>query len=261
LTTPPDWHLPPGVDRGLWDYLHDPGIARGYDAGLAGSSLFALDLAFVERHCQPPGRLLDLGCGTGRLLVHAARKGHSPVGVDLSAEMLAVAWARAREAGVGVDLVRASIVELEAFQDRSFDHAACLFSTLGMVRGEDCRRRVVRHVRRLLRPGGRFVLHVHNRWFNLFDPAGRRWLLADLWRSWTRGTPRGDRLMPAHQGIGGLTLHLFTRREAVRLLVGEGFRIEEARPISTREDGRLCCAWLFGGARAYGYLIAATAEG
>src|SRR5262249_52263493 len=111
LTTPPDWQLPPGVDRGLWDYLHDPGIARGYDAGLAGSSLFTLDLAFVERHCQPPGRLLDLGCGTGRLLVHAARKGYSAVGVDLSAEMLGVASVKAREAGVSVDLVQASIVE------------------------------------------------------------------------------------------------------------------------------------------------------
>ena len=45
----------------------------------------------VEQHCQPPGRLLDLGCGTGRLLIHAARRGYAPVGVDLSAEMLAVA--------------------------------------------------------------------------------------------------------------------------------------------------------------------------
>jgi SAM-dependent methyltransferase len=256
-TTPPDWQLPSGVDRGLWDYLHDPGVARGYDAGLAGSSLFSLDLSFVERHCRPPGRLLDLGCGTGRLLVHAARKGYAPVGVDLSAEMLAVASAKAREAGVAVDLVRANVVELDAFRDGAFDHAACLFSTLGMVRGEEARRAVVRHVRRLLRPGGRFILHVHNRWFNLHDPAGRRWLLGDLWRSWLRGVPSGDRLMPAHQGIAGLTLHLFTRREALRLLTGEGFRIVEARPISTREDGLLPMPWLLGGLRAYGYLIAA----
>lgn len=258
MTTPPDWQLPAGVDRGLWDYLHDPGIAHGYDASLAGSSLFSLDLSFVERHCQPPGRLLDLGCGTGRLLLHAASKGHQPVGVDLSAEMLSVASAKARQAALNVDLVRASIVELEAFRDASFDHAACLFSTLGMVRGEEERRRVVRHVRRLLRPGGRFVLHAHNRWFNLHDPAGRRWLLGDLWRSWVRGVPSGDRLMPAHQGIGGLTLHLFTRREAGRLLESEGFRIVEVRPISTRRDGRLFWPWLFAGLRAYGYLIAAA---
>jgi hypothetical protein len=63
--------------------------------------------------------------------------------------------------------------------------------------------------------------------------------------------------MPVHQGIGGLTLHLFTRGEVVRLLTSEGFRVVEARPISTREDGRLSWPWLLGGLRAYGYLIAA----
>ena len=28
MTSPPDWQLPSGVSRGLWDYLHDPAIAR-----------------------------------------------------------------------------------------------------------------------------------------------------------------------------------------------------------------------------------------
>src|SRR5438874_1693788 len=90
-----DWQLPPGVNRGLWDYLHDPGVARGYDASLAGTPLFDLDQRFVERHCPRPGRLLDLGCGTGRLLVPFAQRGSFVVGVDLSPEMLAVARARA----------------------------------------------------------------------------------------------------------------------------------------------------------------------
>jgi hypothetical protein len=65
--------------------------------------------------------------------------------------------------------------------------------------------------------------------------------------------------MPPHQGIAGLTLHLFTRAEALRLLRGEGFRVVEARAISTRPDGRLAWPWLLGGLRAYGYLIAAEA--
>ena len=27
----PDWQLPPGVDRGLWDYLHADDMVAGYD--------------------------------------------------------------------------------------------------------------------------------------------------------------------------------------------------------------------------------------
>src|SRR5262245_40997163 len=92
---PPDWQLPPGVSRGLWDYLHDPAIAHNYDAGLASSSLFGADVAFVERHCPLGWRLIDLGCGTGRLLMSFARRGHFVLGVDLSAEMLTVAREKA----------------------------------------------------------------------------------------------------------------------------------------------------------------------
>jgi SAM-dependent methyltransferase len=253
-SAPADWQLPPGVNRGLWDYLHDPGIARGYDAGLADSPLFAIDRRFVEEHAGArPGRLIDLGCGTGRLLVPFAQRSWFALGVDLSAEMLAVARDKARLAGVTVELLQANLTELDALADGSFDLAACLFSTLGMVIGADMRERVVRHAFRLLRPGGRFVLHVHNRWFNAWEPAGRRWLLGELFRR----HGRGDRHMPPHQGIAGLVLHLFTRREAVGLLSRAGFHIVEVRPVSLRRDGRLACPWWFGWLRAYGYLIAA----
>src|SRR5436190_49226 len=106
---PADWQLPAGVDRGLWDYLTDPGVARGYDASLADSLLFRLDQHFVEQHCPVTSRLIDLGCGTGRLLVALAQRGTWALGVDLSAEMLAVARDKARQAGVRVELLRANL--------------------------------------------------------------------------------------------------------------------------------------------------------
>jgi SAM-dependent methyltransferase len=252
-----DWQLPAGVDRGLWDYLTDAGVARGYDAALAGSSLFQIDLPFVGRHCPVNGRLIDLGCGTGRLLMSLARRGTRVLGVDLSAEMLAVAREKARQSGVSVDLLRANVTELDCLAANSFDAAACLFSTLGMVRGAQERRRVVAHAHRLLRPGGRFILHVHNRWFNLWDRDGRRWLLRNTLGSLVGRAALGDRLMPVHQGIANLTLHLFTRREVCRLLKGVGFRVIEVKPVSIHPDGELSCPWWLGRLRAYGYLIAA----
>jgi ubiquinone/menaquinone biosynthesis C-methylase UbiE len=258
---PADWQLPPGVNRGLWEYMHDLAVARGYDASLAGTPLFAVDQRFVEEHCPRSGRLIDLGCGTGRLLIPLAQRGFRVLGVDLSQEMLTVARHKARDAGVVIDLLQANLTELDGLREQSFDYATCLFSTLGMVVGAAQRRQVVAHAFRLLRPGGRLLLHVHNRWFNFWDPVGRRWLLRDCLKTLTPRTDTGDRVMPVHQGIAGLTLHLFTRREVVRLLQGVGFRVVELRPISLRADGCLPSPGWFGWLRAYGYLLAAERPG
>jgi SAM-dependent methyltransferase len=256
--SPADWQLPPGVTRGLWDYLHDADLARSYDARLAGTPLLELDLRFATEHFSQPGRLLDLGCGTGRLLLPFASRGFCVVGVDLSTEMLSVARSKADAAGLSVDLVQANLVQLDMLRDESFDYAACLFSTVGMVMGMGERRRVLAHAHRLLRPGGKLVLHVHNRWFAFWDPLGRRWLLNDLWRSLWNKPDAGDRVMPIHQGIAGLALHQFTRREIQQHLIEAGFRVTEVKPISLRADGTLPHPWWFGWLRSYGYLIAAA---
>jgi SAM-dependent methyltransferase len=252
--SPPDWQLPPGVSRHLWDYQHNPQLAEGYDASLADTPLAKADVAFARECFAQPGRLIDLGCGTGRLAIDFASRGFAVVGVDLSAEMLRVAAEKAARTGAQLDLVQANLVELDALADASFDYAACLFSTLGMITGEVERQRAVAHAFRLLRSGGKFLLHVHNRWFHFWDRNGQRWLLGDVYRE-LRGLPAGDRRMPAHRGLAGLSLHHFTRREAVRLLKDVGFRVEDLRPLSLRSDGRLPWPWWFGWLRAYGYLI------
>jgi ubiquinone/menaquinone biosynthesis C-methylase UbiE len=254
---PADWQLPPGVTRSMWDYLHDPAVAERYDTLLEGTPLLDVDRRFVLEHLKPPGRCIDLGCGTGRLAIDLAQRGFSVVAVDLSAEMLRVAAAKAREAGACVRWIQANLVALDALADRSFDGAACLFSTLGMIAGANERRRVLAHAYRLLRPGGVFILHVHNRWFNIWTRAGRRLLCRDLVNSLTGRAAPGDYDMPPHQGLGSLRMHLFTRGEIARLLIQAGFTLREIRPVSLRADGKLRAPWWLPGLRSYGYLIAA----
>ena len=252
------WQLPRGVTPGVWDYAHDEALARAYDAKLADSPLSRIDVQFAEKHFTKPGRLVDLGCGTGRLLIPFAARDFWTLGVDLSADMLRVAGQRASEAGVAVHRLQANLADLACLDDASFDYAACLFSTLGMISGSEARRCVVAHVARLLKPGGKFVLHVHNRWFNLWQRGTRGWVIKDWLRSWLLWRQAGDHTAPAHEGRAALTLHLFTRGEVKRLLTRAGFRIIEILPLSTAADGRLRCPAWFGRLRAYGYLIAAT---
>lgn len=249
---PADWQLPAGVSRAMWDYFHDPGVARAYDQSLENTPLLNIDQAFVLEHCQPPGKLIDLGAGTGRLSIALAQQGYRPLAVDLSPEMLKILREKAAALNLDVPCLCANLVELNMLADCSFEHAACLFSTLGLLVGAEARMQFIGHVHRVLNRGGVFVVHVHNRWFNIWTAHGRRLLLGDI-----MGGTRGDYVMPPQQGIGSLTMHLFTRGEIVRLLQQAGFTIVEVRPISLNPDGRMVAPWWFGRWRAYGYLIAA----
>jgi SAM-dependent methyltransferase len=261
MPPPADWQLPPGVSREVWDYLHDSTLAQGYDESLAGTPLLQLDQQFVQRHCPTVGRVVDLGCGTGRVAIPLALRGHRVVAVDLSADMLRVAGKKAESARVTVRRLRANIVDLDCLRDGAFDYALCLFATLGMVATADTRRRVMGHARRLLRPGGVFLLHVHSRWHHLRTRLGRRWLATDLWRS-VRGRPEaGDWRMAHHDGQTGWTMHLFTGREVGALLRSVGFEILEVWPVGVTTNGRMRWPGLFGGLRAYGFLVAAQRPG
>lgn len=242
----PDWQLPNGVDRGLWDYLHAAEMVRRYDEQMAASPLAAADVRFCERVFPTPCRLIDLGCGTGRLAIHFARRGFACIGVDLSEEMLAVAQDHATTAGVRVEWRKANLVDLGEFPDCAYDSAACLFSTLGMIRGEENRMRVIANAFRLLKPGGRFVLHVHNRYFR-----GLGWsrVLGQYCQSLLGSASAGDIAMPQSYGGAPLTLHHFTRREAVQLLERTGFKVKVVQPVG--KDGEP--AWPMW--RVYGWLI------
>ena len=231
----PDWQLPPGVDRGLWDYLHADDMVRNYDEQMAASPLAAADVRFCEGAFPTPGRLVDLGCGTGRLCVHFARKGFECVGVDLSEEMLSKA--KGNDAGLNIEWVKANLVELGEVPEASFNYAACLFSTLGMVRGAENRAKVVANAFRLLKPGGRFVLHVHNRRF-----AGLGWRQALF--------GGGDIAMSQAYGGAPLTLHHFTLKEAKRLLKQAGFTVRDVQAIGV--NGKPARGFW----RVYGWLIA-----
>ncbi len=230
-------------------------IARQYDDYFAANRLFDFDEQVVTRHFSRPGPVIDLGCGTGRVLVGLARRGFPGLGVDLSAAMLRIVTEKARRENLPICGAQANLVELDCIRSGSFDYAVCLFSTLGMVQGRQHRHRFLAHVRRILKPGGLLVLHVHNFWFNLFDPAGRRWLLRHLPAALLgRTSERGDKLFH-YRGIPQMYLHTFTRGELLQALHAAGFQIRELIPLHAGRRRPLSCPWFFGRFRANGWIV------
>jgi ubiquinone/menaquinone biosynthesis C-methylase UbiE len=238
-------------------------VATDYDNYFSHNRLFEFDeqvlLRAIERQGGRAGqRVADLGCGTGRALVRLARRGFHGLAVDLSWHMLQVVREKAAREGLAIDVLRANLVELDCLADGSVDHACCLFSTLGMIRGRVNRRRALAHVRRILQPGGAFVLHVHNRWYNLYDPGGPWWLIrsyvqALLRRDWEPG----DKYFP-YRGVHHMFLHVFTRRELAADLRSAGFSKQHWTPLDPRRHQALRWPHAASCLRANGWIIACS---
>jgi phosphatidylethanolamine/phosphatidyl-N-methylethanolamine N-methyltransferase len=113
--------------------------------------------AIAEINKLPPGRVIELGVGTGLSLPQYDRR-HRVVGVDLSPDMLV--RAEKRVAAERLSHVEA-LIEMDAghlrFPDQSFDAAMAMF-VITVVPDPD---RVLAEMARVVRPGGRVVLVNH----------------------------------------------------------------------------------------------------
>lgn len=251
----PEWKLPPGVPRGTWDYARSISIAEDYDDYHALNPLFDFEEAVLREEFTRPGLVADLGCGAGRALLPLVRAGHRGLAIDLSEEMLQIVREKAELDGLTIECLQANLVELDSVPDDSVDYAMCLFSTLGMIRGRANRRQALGHMRRILRPGGRLVLHVHNLWFNLRDPAGPWWVLRSLGKAAWRGDwELGDKFFP-YRGIPNFFLHVFRKGELRADLAASDLSIRRWIPLDVKRRHALRARWFLPAVRTNGWIL------
>jgi len=243
------------IDDATWQYAQTSHIAWEYDDYFAELPLFRFDTEILDRVLTDRGRVIDLGCGTGRHVVHLARRGFNVVGVDLSPFMLDVAREKLKRESLHAELVRGSITDLSRFADGSFRCAICMFSTLGLIRGRRNRLDFLREVRRVLEPGGLFIAHVHNRTYKVWDREGRLWLLKNWFLRPFSKLEAGD-VVGDYRGIPKMYLHLFSLGELKRLVREAGLRLEHVIPLNRTRGGLLPGRFLVS-LRANGFLVVA----
>ena len=116
-----------------------------------------LDLVCTKLGLQEGERVLDVGCGWGSFVMHAAsRYGVEAVGITLSEPQAELARRRVEEAGLG-DRVEIRVQDYRELAGESFDAAA----SIGMVEhvGEAQIDRYAEQLASTLRPGGRLLNH------------------------------------------------------------------------------------------------------
>ena len=129
------------------------------------------DVDFYVAEAKSP--VLELGCGTGRILLPIARAGHTIVGLDSSKQMLE--RARVNLARESPDVQRRVTLQQRDMHD--FDLAARFpviiapFRVFQHLTTIDAQLRFLATVARHLTPGGRFVFDVFNPRFQIMVNA------------------------------------------------------------------------------------------
>ena len=169
---------PEAVDAGSREHYDDP-VLYNYEYRRRRDDV-AFYRQLAEELVPPPGPILDLACGSGRVTVPLARAGYQVVALDASAPMLAEARRRLSRQGRAVR-ERVTFVEgdmrdfdlgqrfpLVVMAFNSFEH---LYTR---VEVEACLARVRDH----LEDGGALVFDVQN--------PNLRWLTRDPEKRWAR---------------------------------------------------------------------------
>jgi SAM-dependent methyltransferase len=113
----------------------------------------SVELLEAELASLPPGRALDLGCGTGRAAIWLARRGWRATGVDFSETALELA----RASGDDVDWVLADLREYEP-ERGGFDLVLVLYIHLPAAE----RRSLLERAVAALAPGGTLLVVGHD---------------------------------------------------------------------------------------------------
>jgi cyclopropane-fatty-acyl-phospholipid synthase len=216
--------------------------ADGYD--LADAQRDKIDLICRKLDLRPGQRLLDVGCGWGSLVLHAAREyGVSAVGVTLSGEQTALARQRISEAGLD-GKVEIRLQDYRQIDDGPFD----AISSVGMAEhvGTGEYLRYARTLYQLLRPGGRLLNHQIARLREQPRPRPRRF----------GGRPRRT-FIDAYVFPDGQLAPVGT---TVSLLEKAGFEVRDVEALREHYDRTLRC-WVANLERHWDEAVRLTSEG
>lgn len=197
------------INRRAWRnplYLRDYRRAEGYLNDGERILVRALEI----RH--PAGRMLDIGCGAGRIANLVKHFVGDYLGIDYTSEMVTAA----RDKHPDLSFEQLDARDLSSLADESFDLAIFSYNGIDSV-DQNGRLAVLHEVNRVLKSGGSFAFSSFNRNWSGFDlparPYGLRWAINPLRMAlrltrWTIGKLRERRYMPFEQrGEHTILLH------------------------------------------------------
>lgn len=159
-------HAPAQINTATWADGH-------FVDGYASRELRPVEVLILLRFRRAlEGRVVELGCGAGRLTGYLAELGHEVYGIDVSPAMVAESQRRYPS----VQFVTGDMRDLSRFGDGTVDAVVAGNNVLDIL-GDADRRMLLREIRRTLRAGGLLIMSSHNRAYlpHVTGPLRLRW--------------------------------------------------------------------------------------
>ena len=116
-------------------------------------------MQILEREGLKPRTVLDLACGTGSVTKILAEMGFSVTGVDMSEEMLTVAFVKVQDLPNPPRFICQKLQKL--YVPRGVDLAVCALDSLDYITNPDDCAEAIRRTYKALNPGGIFIFDVN----------------------------------------------------------------------------------------------------
>lgn len=136
-------------------------FARYYDGDYRG---YNADIGLIlELAEEGDGPILELGCGTGRVVLPLAEAGHNVVGVDISSKLLAVARSKLDAQGLRnrVKFIQDDLTRFD-YSDQKFSLAVCTSNTLMHLVSKEAQMLALNNACRHLSEGGLLLVDLFN---------------------------------------------------------------------------------------------------
>ncbi|PKP61083.1 class I SAM-dependent methyltransferase [Candidatus Atribacteria bacterium HGW-Atribacteria-1] len=134
-----------------------------YVKAVSEVGLWDSEKIMIKKYFIPESRILDIGCGAGRTTIGLYRLGYHLIeGLDLSEAMIVQARRISKDLNYNISFRVGDSACLD-YDDEAFDVALFSFNGIMQIPGRKNRIKVLKEIKRILKPEGYFLFTTHDR--------------------------------------------------------------------------------------------------
>jgi len=198
-----------------------------YAKAVSEVGLWESEKMMIEKYFNPENRILDIGCGAGRTTIGLYMLGYHLIeGLDLSEAMIVQARRISKDLNYNISFRVGDVAYLD-YDDETFEVALFSFNGIMQIPGKENRIKVLKEIKRILKPEGYFLFTTHDRdsgkeYESFWQEEKKKWALHIQDKSLHEF---GDKIIKMEER--DVFLHFPIREEVISSLEEAGFVLIE----------------------------------